>query len=58
MISEIYNQRILELAGNIPRLGRLANPDASAKAHSRLADRPSWWTFVSRMGGSSILPMT
>jgi NifU-like protein involved in Fe-S cluster formation len=36
MISEIYNQRILELAGNIPRLGRLANPDASAKAHSRL----------------------
>ena len=36
MISEIYNRRILELAGNIPRLGRLANPDASAKAHSRL----------------------
>ena len=36
MISEIYNQRILELAGNIPRLGRLENPDASAKAHSRL----------------------
>jgi NifU-like protein involved in Fe-S cluster formation len=36
VISEIYNQRILELAGNIPRLGRLTNPDASAKAHSRL----------------------
>ena len=36
MIDEIYNQRILELAGNIPRLGRLASPDASAKAHSRL----------------------
>jgi NifU-like protein involved in Fe-S cluster formation len=36
MINEIYNQRILELAGNIPRLGRLTNPDASAKAHSRL----------------------
>ena len=36
MISEIYNRRILELAGNISRLGRLANPDASAKAHSRL----------------------
>jgi NifU-like protein involved in Fe-S cluster formation len=36
MINDIYNQRILELAGNIPRLGRLANPDASAKAHSRL----------------------
>ena len=36
MISEIYNRRILELAANIPRLGRLANADASAKAHSRL----------------------
>jgi NifU-like protein involved in Fe-S cluster formation len=36
MINDIYNQRILELAGNIPRLGRLENPDASAKAHSRL----------------------
>jgi NifU-like protein involved in Fe-S cluster formation len=30
MINDIYNQRILELAGNIPRLGRLENPDACA----------------------------
>ncbi|MDR3436033.1 iron-sulfur cluster assembly scaffold protein [Telmatospirillum sp.] len=36
MIDEIYNAKILELAGNIPRLGRLAAPDASATAHSRL----------------------
>lgn len=36
MIDDIYNRRILELAANIPRLGRLANPDATAKAHSRL----------------------
>ena len=36
MINDIYNRRILELAANIPRLGRLAKPDASAKAHSRL----------------------
>jgi NifU-like protein involved in Fe-S cluster formation len=36
MIDEIYNRCVLELAGNIPRLGRLAAPDASAKAHSRL----------------------
>ena len=36
MINDIYNRRILELAANIPRLGRLASPDASAKAHSRL----------------------
>lgn len=36
MLNEIYNRRILELAGNIPRLGRLPNPDASATAHSKL----------------------
>jgi NifU-like protein involved in Fe-S cluster formation len=36
MLDEIYNRRILELAADIPRLGRLDAPDASAKAHSRL----------------------
>ena len=36
MIDAIYNDRILELAANIPHLGRLAAPDASAKAHSKL----------------------
>ena len=36
MLDEIYNRRVLELASDIPRLGRLAAPDASAKAHSRL----------------------
>jgi len=36
MLSDIYNKRILELAGNIPRLGRLEKPDASARAHSKL----------------------
>ncbi len=36
MLSDIYNQRILELAGNIPRLGRLADPQASARMHSKL----------------------
>jgi NifU-like protein involved in Fe-S cluster formation len=36
MLNEIYNKRIIELAGNIPRLGRLADPDASATAHSKL----------------------
>lgn len=36
MLNEIYNQRILELAGNIPRLGRLENPQATARAHSKL----------------------
>ncbi|MCJ2014146.1 iron-sulfur cluster assembly scaffold protein [Methylobacterium sp. J-076] len=36
MLDEIYNRRILELAADIPRLGRLPAPDASATAHSRL----------------------
>jgi NifU-like protein involved in Fe-S cluster formation len=36
MLDDIYNRRILELAADIPRLGRLAEPDASATAHSRL----------------------
>jgi NifU-like protein involved in Fe-S cluster formation len=36
MLNDVYNHRILELAGNIPRIGRLADPDATAKAHSKL----------------------
>ncbi|MCX8254370.1 Iron-sulfur cluster assembly scaffold protein [Beijerinckiaceae bacterium RH AL1] len=36
MLNDIYNQRILELAGNIPRLGRLSAAQASARAHSKL----------------------
>ncbi len=36
MLNEVYNNRILELAGNIPRVGRLAAADASATAHSKL----------------------
>jgi NifU-like protein involved in Fe-S cluster formation len=36
MIDDIYNKRILELAANIPRIGRLPAPHASATAHSRL----------------------
>jgi SUF system NifU family Fe-S assembly protein len=36
MINEVYNQRILELAADIPRLGRLEDPDATATAHSKL----------------------
>jgi NifU-like protein involved in Fe-S cluster formation len=36
MISDVYNKRILELAANIPRLGRLSAPQATAVAHSKL----------------------
>ncbi|MGH6936538.1 MAG: iron-sulfur cluster assembly scaffold protein, partial [Methylocella sp.] len=33
---DIYSHRILDLAANIPRQGRLAAPDATAIAHSKL----------------------
>lgn len=36
MINEIYNRQILGFAADIPRLQRLAHPDAMAVAHSRL----------------------
>jgi NifU-like protein involved in Fe-S cluster formation len=36
MLDDVYNAKIIELAGNIPRLGRLAHPDASASLRSRL----------------------
>jgi NifU-like protein involved in Fe-S cluster formation len=36
MLDEVYNKRILSLAADIPRIGRLAHPDASATAHSKL----------------------
>ncbi|MCI1002379.1 MULTISPECIES: iron-sulfur cluster assembly scaffold protein [Ochrobactrum] len=36
MIDDIYNKRILEFAGNMERIGRLAEPDAVATMHSKL----------------------
>jgi NifU-like protein involved in Fe-S cluster formation len=36
MLNDVYNKKIIELAGNIPRLGRLDGPDATATAHSKL----------------------
>jgi len=52
MLNEVYNKRILELAGNIPRLGRLDAPDASATAHSRLCG--STVTVDLRMEGDRV----
>jgi len=36
MIDDVYNAKILGFAGNIERIGRLEEPDATATAHSRL----------------------
>jgi len=52
MLNEVYNRRILELAGNIPRLGRLPTPDASATAHSKLCG--STVTVDLKMDGDTV----
>lgn len=36
MIDDVYNAKILALAGYIDRIGRLETPQATATAHSRL----------------------
>jgi NifU-like protein involved in Fe-S cluster formation len=35
-LSDLYSDRILEIAGNQPRPGRLADPDATARRVSRI----------------------
>lgn len=35
-LNDLYNDRILELAANIPHTRRLEKPDATASAHSKL----------------------
>jgi NifU-like protein involved in Fe-S cluster formation len=52
MLNDVYNRRILELAGSIPRLGRLPEPDASATAHSKLCG--STVTVDLKMDGDTV----
>jgi NifU-like protein involved in Fe-S cluster formation len=52
MLNDVYNSRILELAGNIPRLGRLERPDATATAHSKLCG--STVTVDLKMDGDTV----
>jgi NifU-like protein involved in Fe-S cluster formation len=52
MLDEVYNRRILELAGGIPRLGRLDHPDATATAHSKLCG--STVTVDLKMDGDTV----
>ena len=51
-MNDVYNTRILELAGNIPRLGRLNAPDATATAHSKLCG--STVTIDLKMEGETV----
>jgi NifU-like protein involved in Fe-S cluster formation len=52
MLNDVYNRRILELAGDIPRLGRLPQADASATAHSKLCG--STVTVDLKMDGDTV----
>jgi NifU-like protein involved in Fe-S cluster formation len=52
MLNDIYNKRVLELAGNIPRIGRLDSPDATATAHSKLCG--STVTIDLKMDGDTV----
>ena len=52
MLNDVYNRRILELAGTIPRIGRLEAPDATATAHSKLCG--STVTVDLRMDGDIV----
>jgi len=52
MINDVYNRRILELAADIPRLGRLPQADASATALSKLCG--STVTVDLKMDGDTV----
>ncbi|MBX3515261.1 MAG: iron-sulfur cluster assembly scaffold protein [Xanthobacteraceae bacterium] len=52
MLNDVYNRRILELAADIPRSGRLPEPDASATAHSKLCG--STVTIDLKMDGDTV----
>lgn len=50
MIDDVYNARILDYAGNISRIGRLAEPDATATARSKLCGSTVTVDLVVRHG--------
>jgi NifU-like protein involved in Fe-S cluster formation len=52
MLNDVYNRRIIELAGTIPRIGRLAEPDATSTAVSKLCG--STVTIDLKMNGEKI----
>jgi len=52
MLNDVYNRRIIELAGTIPRIGRLAEPDATATTVSKLCG--STVTVDLKMNGEKV----
>ncbi len=53
MIDDVYNSKILAFAGNIPRIGTLDDPDATARAHSKLCG--STVTVSLKMDGDTVV---
>ena len=53
MLNDIYSRLILELAADIPRLGKLPDADASAKAHSKLCG--STVTVYLKVDGDTVI---
>jgi NifU-like protein involved in Fe-S cluster formation len=52
MLNDVYNTRILELAGSIPRIGRIPDAHGSATAHSKLCG--STVTVDLKMDGDTV----
>ena len=52
MLNDVYNARILELAGSIPRIGRMPDAHGSATAHSKLCG--STVTVDLKMDGDTV----
>ena len=52
MLSDVYNTKILELAGSIPRIGRMSDAHGSATAHSKLCG--STVTVDLKMDGDTV----
>jgi NifU-like protein involved in Fe-S cluster formation len=52
MLNDVYNRRIIELAGTIPRIGRLPDADATATALSKLCG--STVTIDLKMDGDKV----
>jgi NifU-like protein involved in Fe-S cluster formation len=51
-LEDIYSDRVLQLSANMPRTGRLADPDATASAHSKLCG--SRITVGLKMAGDTV----
>jgi NifU-like protein involved in Fe-S cluster formation len=52
MLNDVYNTKILELAGSIPRIGRMSDAHGSATAHSKLCG--STVTVDLKMDGDTV----